>query len=207
MTDGITEGFEQPSETNIVTIPAPAIAQLIGRLMVVRGLQILKLKNTQQGSKNFGEIEEKLLAEVTFLTGEPIGVKLDKHGQVKEVLDPPMKPFETRKMIVGGWFKSRSTDKMANPGWPGLAGILGTEDIGGGQSMWRLYDYTPEQATQLTNWLKWKRQQDAAKQAAGPQGIATPGPQPAPAAAPVPAPAPQPAPVSAAAGPKPPWEQ
>ncbi len=210
MTDGIHEGFGLPSESDVQFDPTPAIVQLRGRLLVVRGTKVVTVKNINASQPGQPPKVEKLQAEVAFLDGAEIGVLLDKHGQIKKQLDPPMRPGETRTMLVGGWFKQRSPeDKMANPGWPGLCGVLGTEDIGNGQTMWRLFDPSPEQQQQAAKWLAWKRQQDAQKAAQNPMQRATatppaataPVPQAAPAA-PFPA-AEQAAPAGATA--PPPW--
>lgn len=220
----IMEGFTLPSETAITYDKTPAIAQLIGRLLVVRGHSIVQVKDTSEQSKTFGQMIPKLQAEVTFLDGPAIGVILDKHNQVKEQLDPPMGPGETRKMLVGGWFKTRLEKHIGNPGYPGIVGVLRNTSLSGGRTMWELTDPNPEQLQAAAAWLKWRRAEDAKKAAETPawqqnqqatQQAATPAPStPAPAANPAASTAPATAPWAAqqAATPapsaaKPPWEQ
>ncbi len=190
MTDGIMEGFTTPSEAKTQRDPAPAIAQLIGRLLVVRGTHLETFKEDVQklqpdGSKiTVKEEIDKQIADVTFLTGDAIGVVLDKVGQVTKQLDPPMRPGETRSMILGGWFKSACKDRMGNPGWPGLCGVLtfGKPYPRAKNDMWYLTDPSPEQSAQAAKWLAWKRQHDAQNAQRNPLEQAT---APAPVAPPV----------------------
>lgn len=219
----IMEGFTLPSETAITYDKTPAIAQLIGRLLVVRGHSVVQVIDKSENSKTYGQKIPKLQAEVTFLDGPAIGVILDKHNQVKEQLDPPMGPGETRKMLVGGWFKTRLEKHIGNPGYPGIVGVLYIQPLDGGATMWALKDPTSEQMQAANNWLKWRRAEDAKRatetpawqqnQQQQPQQAATPAPStPAPATNPAASTAPATAPweVQQTATPpaaKPPWEQ
>lgn len=219
----IMEGFQLPSETAITYDKTPAIAQLVGRLLVVRGHSMVKVKDNSETSKTFGQLIDKLQAEVTFLDGPAIGVLLDKHNQVKEQLDPPMGPGETRKMLVGGWFKTRLEKHIGNPGYPGIVGVLRSTPLQGGRTMWELTDPTPEQMQAANNWLKWRRAEDAKRAAETPAwqtqeqpqqtAPSTPAPASNPAASTAPATAPWAAQQAATTAPatppaaKPPWEQ
>lgn len=156
----IPQGFITPSSTNLVIKPTPAIAQLAGRLVVVKPQEVRDFKNENKDSKNFGEMEPKMLADVTFLDGEPISVVLDQFGQVTKQLDEPLRAGMTmeRKIMPGFFLRKQFKELIGNASHPGTCGRLKRVKTKEG-SMWILEDPTPEELQAAGKWWAWKQQQ------------------------------------------------
>jgi hypothetical protein len=67
----------------------PAIAQLLGRYLVVRPT---RLDRNMPGVNKEDKPRDRITADVLVCNGEPISAKLDKHGDVVTELDPPVVP-------------------------------------------------------------------------------------------------------------------
>lgn len=183
----IPQGFITPSSTNITIKPSPAIAQLAGRLVVVKPQEVREFENTNKDSKNFGKMEEKMLADVTFLDGDPISVVLDQFGQVTKQLDEPISRGVTmeRKIMPGFFLRKQFRALIGNAGHPGTCGRLKRVKTKEG-SMWILEDPTPEELKQAGKWWAWKQQQAPTAPSFAPQSATTPAPPVTPPAEVVP---------------------
>ncbi len=156
----IPQGFITPSSTNLVIKPTPAVAQLAGRLVVVKPQEVRDFENTNRESKNFGKMEPKMLADVTFLDGDPISVVLDQFGQVTKQLDEPVSAGMTmeRKIMPGFFLRKQFQALIGNDSHPGTCGRLKRVKTPKG-SMWILEDPAPEELQAAGKWWTWKQQQ------------------------------------------------
>jgi len=67
----------------------PAVAQLLGRYLVVRPTRI---EHNVPGVNPGDKPRDRITADVLVCNGEPISTKLDKDGDVVAELDPPVVP-------------------------------------------------------------------------------------------------------------------
>jgi hypothetical protein len=149
------EDFGKPSEMQGTGFGArPALAQMKGRLVHIRPTG----REDNIPSKEAGKPPyTRLTCDVTFLSGEPIPVVLDKFGTVSAQIDPPVQAGQImpETFVSQGWFVSRLKDKVGVPGFPGVLGILDLEKQKSGNSMWIMRDPTPEQMATAKQWFAW----------------------------------------------------
>jgi len=188
MTEMTFDDFQRPSE-----IPGggggatPSFAQMEGRLV-----HIYPTARTDNVTSDYRkEPHTRLTVEMTFLDGTPIDRVLLKDGKVKEMLTPPIQPGQTMtgKWINYDWFTSRIADKVGQPGFPGIVGILHKgKSPKSGNDLWMLNDPTPQQMEQIKSWWTWKQQQPPGSTNYVPAPPAPPIPVAAPAQQYAPAP-------------------
>jgi hypothetical protein len=173
----------------------PALAQYAGRLLHMLPTSREDNVTTQMKPKP----HVRLMVDITFFDGAPIDRVLDKSGQTKAQLSPPLNAGETLKgMFVNQeWFTARLKDHVGEPGFPGIVGVLATVPTKG-NPMWMLSDPTPQQLETVKGWFMWKASNPGAgvyvpaAPVQAPPGIAAPpapafsAPQPAAGYAPAP---------------------
>jgi hypothetical protein len=187
MTDMPMQGFQKPSDVKLPDLKKwPSLQQLIGRLLVVRPIEIGQLKDmSSEAAIAAGKMKDVIFCDVTFLTGSPIAVVLDKMQQVTQQLDPPVSVGMTmdRYIIGQAWFMRRLKDKVGEPGYPGLLGVLGTQKFGTNVG-WVLLEPSDEHLALAGKWqVHAARQRSAAVAASNPMVVSAPAPAPAPAPA------------------------
>lgn len=179
----------------------PAFAQLAGRL-----LHILPTGREDGVTDKYRpQPHTRLTVDMTFLDGDPIAVVLDKNGEVTAEITPPIAAGQTMtgRWVELGWFVNRLKDRVGQPGYAGMLGVLTRQDTKNG-SMWILADPNPQQLAAANAWFAW-RNDDIARsryQPAPPAPAASPFTPQVPAA---PAPATPAASAVAPAAPVPPW--
>jgi hypothetical protein len=179
----------------------PALSQLSGRLLhVFPTLREDNCVTTYQPTPH-----TRITAELTFLDGDPIDRVIDKNGTVTAMMSPMVNPGQVMSgyWLNQKWLVNRLKDRVGQPGFPGMVGVLTHERGKSGNSYWALRDPSEAQMNAVRQWFKWRRQQ-------GDFALYVPDPDPveaqAPAAAPnlfggAPAQAPAPNPFGGAPAP------
>lgn len=154
----------------------PSFEQLAGRLV-----HILPTGREDNVTTDFKKTPHtRLSCDLTFFDGPEIGVVTGKDGQVKAQLTPAVQPGQTMtgRFVNQDWFVSRLKDKVGQPGFPGIVGVLFKGKSDKGNDLWMLQDPSPQQLESVKAWFMWKASNPG-------QGVYTPS---APVTAP-PAPA------------------
>lgn len=132
----------------------PSMQQLVGRLV-----HILPTGREDNVTTEYKKTPHtRLSCDLTFFDGDPITAVLDKSGQVKSQLTPPVQPGQTMqgRFVNQEWFVSRLKDKVGTPGFPGIVGVMHKGKSDRGNDLWQLTDPTPQQLETVKAWFMWK---------------------------------------------------
>lgn len=148
--------FELPSETASGDGGSfPAVAQLQGRLLHVFPTRVERAIVT----KNRATPHDRLTCDVTFLDGPPIVEKISQDGD-RTPFDAPINPGETMRgmYLSQSWFVSRLANRVGEPGFPGMVGVLNRVNLPNGRRMWMLDDPSREQLQSAVAWFRHRNE-------------------------------------------------
>ncbi len=199
------EDFSNPSEMSAGGGAHPSLAQLSGRLVWLLPTAREDGVTTERKTKP----HTKLTCDAAFLTGDPIDRVVRKDGTVSAELDPPVQPGQIMvgRWVNQEWIVNRLRDRVGQPGFPGMIGIVTLSTVKGGNTMWVLSDPSPDDMNRAKAWFAWMRSQPdhATRYVPNAQPVAPPAQPPASPFAPQAAPSAPPfaAPAAPAATPDP----
>jgi hypothetical protein len=194
----------------------PALAQYNRRLVHIMPVEREDGVTTQLKQRP----HTRLKVDITFFDGPAIAEVVSQNGTVTAQMTPPLGAGQTLQGLYMNqeWFVARLKDRIRQPGFPGIIGVMSETPSGKGSNMRVLADPTPAQVETIRTWFAWKNANPgvgvytpelAPPVAAPPVTYAAPPVAPQQPVADPWAPSAQAAPPSPApsGAPRPPWEQ